>query len=37
MISQISSLRVGLFLLVVLSAAAALLVTVVERRNPELW
>jgi MFS family permease len=37
MISQMSSLRVGLFLLVVLSAAAVLLVSVVERRNPELW
>ena len=37
MISQISSLRAGLFLLVVLSAVAVLLVSVVERRNPELW
>ncbi len=37
MVSQISSLRMGLFLLVVLSAAAASLVSVVEQRNPELW
>jgi hypothetical protein len=37
MISQISSLRAGLFLLVVLSLTAALLVSVVERRNPDLW
>ncbi|MFN7998850.1 MAG: MFS transporter [Bryobacteraceae bacterium] len=34
-ISEISSLRAGLFLLAVLSATAALLVGVVQRRNPE--
>jgi hypothetical protein len=33
LISEVSSLRFGLFLLVVLSAAAAMLVSVVERQG----
>ena len=37
LISQATSLRLGLFLLVILSLTAATLVGTVNRRNPELW